>query len=101
MSKLAPQRLAGMVMGTWFLATAIGNYIAGRAAGFSESRGYKFLFTVLIVSSLVIALLLFVVSPMIKRMMAGPATTLPKATALKADDADAEKETKDNSKDAS
>ncbi len=101
MSKLAPQRLAGMVMGTWFLATAIGNYIAGRAAGFSESRGYKFLFTVLIVSSLVIAVLLFVVSPMIKRMMAGSATTLPKATALKADDADAEKETKDNSKDAS
>ncbi|MEO8699141.1 MAG: peptide MFS transporter [Kofleriaceae bacterium] len=69
MSKLAPPRLAGMVMGTWFLATAIGNYIAGRAAGFSEERGYSFLFTVLIVSAFVIAAALFVVSPLIRRMM--------------------------------
>ncbi len=89
MSKLAPPRLAGMVMGTWFLATAIGNYIAGRAAGFSESRGYSFLFTVLIVASLVISAALFVVSPMIKRMMAGPSSSLPKATALQADEQDA------------
>ncbi len=90
MSKLAPQRLAGMVMGTWFLATAIGNYIAGRAAGFSESRGYSFLFTVLIVSSLAIAVALFVVSPMIRRLMAAPDSNLPRATALapsKAEDA--------------
>jgi proton-dependent oligopeptide transporter, POT family len=86
MSKLAPARLAGMVMGTWFLATSIGNYIAGRAAGFSASRGYSFLFTVLIASSLVIAIALFVVAPMIKKMMAGGAATLPKATALKPDD---------------
>jgi POT family proton-dependent oligopeptide transporter len=81
MSKLAPQRLAGMVMGTWFLATAIGNYIAGRAAGFSEARGYSFLFTVLIVSALAIAAALFVVSPIIRRMMANPDTDVPKAKA--------------------
>jgi POT family proton-dependent oligopeptide transporter len=91
MSKLAPARLAGMVMGTWFLATAIGNYIAGRAAGFSEERGYSFLFTVLIVSSLVIAGALFVVSPMIKRLMEGTPTNLPKATALKPEDGDDKK----------
>jgi len=71
MSKLAPARLAGMVMGTWFLATAIGNYLAGRAAGFSESRGYSFLVYTLIITSLVIAAILFLVAPMIKRMMAG------------------------------
>ncbi|HSD86995.1 MAG TPA: oligopeptide:H+ symporter [Kofleriaceae bacterium] len=70
MSKLAPTRLAGMVMGTWFLATAIGNYLAGRAAGFSESRGYTFLVYTLIISSLVIAGILFAVAPMIKKMMA-------------------------------
>ena len=29
MSKLAPKRLAGMVMGMWFLGTAIGIYLAG------------------------------------------------------------------------
>ena len=71
MSKLAPARMAGMVMGTWFLATAIGNYIAGRAAGFSESRGYSFLFYTLIISALVIAAGLFAIAPLIKKMMAG------------------------------
>jgi POT family proton-dependent oligopeptide transporter len=71
MSKLAPARLGGMVMGTWFLATAIGNYLAGRAAGFSEARGYSFLVYTLIIASLVVATILFVVAPMIRRMMGG------------------------------
>jgi len=70
MSKLAPQRLAGMVMGTWFLGTAIGNYLAGRAAALSASHGYAFLFYTLIIMSLVIAAALFAVAPMIRRMMA-------------------------------
>jgi POT family proton-dependent oligopeptide transporter len=71
MSKLAPTRLAGMVMGTWFMAAAIGNYLAGRAAGFSEHRGYSFLFYTLIIASFVIAAILFIVAPMIRKMMAG------------------------------
>lgn len=84
MSKLAPQRLAGMVMGTWFLGTAIGNYLAGRAAGFAEARGFGFLFPFLIVCALVVAGALFFVAPMIKRMMAaedkpGPADKSEKA----------------------
>ncbi len=85
MSKLAPERLAGMVMGTWFLATAVGNYLAGRAAGFSESRGYGFLFTVLIVASLVIAIGLFVVSPIIKRMLGGSKPSAPSDRSEKAE----------------
>lgn len=85
MSKLAPQRLAGMVMGTWFLGIAIGNYLAGRAAGFAESRGFAFLFPFLIVAALIVAAVLFVVAPMIKRMMgkedhaSGPADKSEKA----------------------
>ena len=80
MSKLAPTRLAGMVMGTWFLATAIGNYIAGRAASLSEAEGYGFLFKTLIVSALVISAALFLVAPRIKRMMAsGPRTPSDKS----------------------
>ncbi len=81
MSKLAPQRMAGMVMGTWFLATAIGNYLAGRAAGFSAARGYGFLFYTLIIGALVVAAALYLVAPVIKRMMKG-AGELPKATAV-------------------
>src|SRR5205823_11423449 len=71
MSKLAPQRLAGMVMGTWFLATAIGNYLAGRAAQLSATNGFGFLFKALIVMSLIIAAALFAVAPVIRKMMVG------------------------------
>jgi proton-dependent oligopeptide transporter, POT family len=69
MSKLAPTRLAGMVMGTWFLGAANGNYLAGRAAGFSEQRGFAFLFYFLIIASLVVSAALFIVAPKIRRMM--------------------------------
>jgi proton-dependent oligopeptide transporter, POT family len=37
MSKLAPARWGGLVLGIWFLASSIGNYLAGRAVGLSES----------------------------------------------------------------
>ncbi|MCP4655887.1 MAG: peptide MFS transporter [bacterium] len=32
-TKLAPARVAGMMMGVWFFATAVGNYLGGRVAG--------------------------------------------------------------------
>ena len=32
-TKLAPRRLVGQMMGIWFLATSLGNLIAGRIAG--------------------------------------------------------------------
>jgi proton-dependent oligopeptide transporter, POT family len=78
MSKLAPPRIAGMVMGTWFLGTAIGNFLAGQAAGLSASHGYAFLFWTLIITSLVFAAAMFLVAPSIKRMLA-KGEPLPKA----------------------
>ena len=83
MSRLAPKRLAGMVMGTWFLAASIGNFIAGQAAGFSASRGHAFLYTTIIVLSLAVGAALFAVAPVIKRLMgtdpSGPADKSEKA----------------------
>ncbi|MGH7956062.1 MAG: peptide MFS transporter, partial [Opitutaceae bacterium] len=38
MTKLAPQRLLGLVMGIWFLAAALGNKLAGVLAGHFESK---------------------------------------------------------------
>ena len=70
MSRLAPPRLAGMVMGTWFLATSIGNFLAGEAAGFSATRGHAFLYYTIIIASLIVAGALFAVAPVIRRMMA-------------------------------
>ena len=39
MTKLAPSRLVGLVMGSWFLATAAGNYIAGIIAAATGGEG--------------------------------------------------------------
>ena len=33
MTKLAPERLAGQMMGVWFMATSLGNLIAGLVGG--------------------------------------------------------------------
>ena len=44
MSKLAPVRIGGLIMGVWFLARAVGNYIGGRLAGFYESMTLPSLF---------------------------------------------------------
>jgi POT family proton-dependent oligopeptide transporter len=80
-SRLAPARLAGMVMGTWFLGISIGQYFAGRAAEFSAAWGYGTLFATGILSSLVVAAALFAVAPAIKRMLRGdsPPAELPRA----------------------
>jgi POT family proton-dependent oligopeptide transporter len=86
MNGLAPKRLAGMVMGTWFLATAIGNYLAGRAASISEGSGYGYLFKLLIISALVVAAALFLVAPRIKRMMEGKTSSAPLPSARTVDD---------------
>jgi len=84
MSKLAPARLGGMVMGIWFLGTAIGIYLAGRATSISSGEGFSFLFSFLFVCSLGLAAALFVVAPKIRKMMAKdgePASALPEAKA--------------------
>jgi POT family proton-dependent oligopeptide transporter len=85
MNGLAPKRLAGMVMGTWFLATAIGNYIAGRAASISEGRGYGYLFKLLIIAALVISAALFIVAPIIRKMMANDHASAPSDRSEKAE----------------
>jgi len=69
MSKLAPPRLAGMVMGTWFLGTAIGDYLAGRASQLSATHGWAFLFYTLIIVSLIIAAALFAVAPLVRKLI--------------------------------
>ena len=44
MSKLAPVRIGGLVMGVWFLAASVGNYIGGRLTSFYESMPLPTLF---------------------------------------------------------
>jgi POT family proton-dependent oligopeptide transporter len=69
MTKLAPVRIAGLMMGVWFLATAVGNFIAGRLAGFYEAMPLPALFTNIALFGIVAGLLLLAVAPPIKRLM--------------------------------
>ena len=44
MTKLAPERAAGFMMGIWFLSTSIGNWLAGKAASMYSSMPLPTLF---------------------------------------------------------
>jgi POT family proton-dependent oligopeptide transporter len=69
MSKLAPARMAGMVMGVWFFAISIGEYLAGRAATVSVELGWSGLFTLMTVGSFVVAAGLFLAVRPVRRML--------------------------------
>jgi POT family proton-dependent oligopeptide transporter len=65
-TRLAPPRIVGLMMGVWFLAIAFGNKLAGWVAGFIESMPLETLFTVmaavLVGAAIVMAMLIKPVS---------------------------------------
>jgi POT family proton-dependent oligopeptide transporter len=72
MTKLAPVRIAGLVMGVWFLANSVGNFIGGRVAGFYESLALPTLFGAVAGFAIVAGLLMFaIVGPMKRLSTAG------------------------------
>ncbi len=70
MSVLAPHRIAGLVMGVWFLALSVGNYLAGMASSFYETLPLTTLFTIVTATALGTALVLTLLIKPIRRMMA-------------------------------
>jgi POT family proton-dependent oligopeptide transporter len=71
MTKLAPDRAQGFVMGIWFLSTSIGNWLAGRAASLYSSMPLPTLFGTVAVFSFVAALALAVLIKPTVRLMSG------------------------------
>ena len=71
MTKLAPARVAGFVMGVWFLSISIGDWAAGKAASFYESMALPNLFGAVAALSLVAVLLMAVMIKPTVRLMAG------------------------------
>jgi POT family proton-dependent oligopeptide transporter len=70
MTKLAPVRYAGLMLGVWFLATSVGNFIGGNVAGFYESFTTDQIFLAVASYVAIMCLVLaFFVNP-IKRMLA-------------------------------
>jgi POT family proton-dependent oligopeptide transporter len=69
MSKLAPARVAGMMMGLFFVSLSIGDYLAGTAASLYESMPLPELFGVVAATSFGAAVVLLVlVKPTVKLM---------------------------------
>ena len=69
MTKLAPARIAGLVMGVWFLATSVGNFIGGRVAGLYESFSLPSLFGVIAAFAVVAGLILAASVPAMRRLI--------------------------------
>jgi POT family proton-dependent oligopeptide transporter len=67
MSKLAPLRIGGLIMGVWFLAAAVGNYIGGRLAGFYEAMTLPGLFGTVAAFGIGAGLLLLLLAPSMRR----------------------------------
>jgi POT family proton-dependent oligopeptide transporter len=71
MSKLAPERAAGFMMGIWFLSTSIGNWLSGKAATFYAAMPLPKLFTWVAVPSIAAAIVLALLIKPTVRMMQG------------------------------
>jgi POT family proton-dependent oligopeptide transporter len=71
MSKLAPDRAAGFMMGIWFLSTSIGNWLAGNAVSLSVNMPMPTLYGAVAGFSLAAALVLAVLIKPTVRLMSG------------------------------
>ena len=71
MTKLAPERVAGLMMGVWFLTISIGDYLGGRAASLYSSLPLPTLFGAVAAFAFAAAVVLaFLIRPTV-RLMSG------------------------------
>jgi POT family proton-dependent oligopeptide transporter len=71
MTKLAPARIAGSMMGVWFLGASVGNFMAGQMASFYEQMPLERLLAAVGVLPIVAAVVVLLLSRRFTRMMAG------------------------------
>lgn len=69
MTKLAPARVVSLMMGVWFLATSVGNFIGGTVSGYYEHFELPTLFGIIAASGGVMAMIMFALVGPMKRMM--------------------------------
>ena len=70
-TKLAPARIVGAMMGLWFLSIAVGNKLAGMAGGMFETLPLPKLFTAVAGTAFVAALILLALTPWLRKLMGG------------------------------
>jgi POT family proton-dependent oligopeptide transporter len=77
MTVLAPPRIGGLMMGIWFLATSVGNFIGGRVSGLYESFALPTLFGAVAGFAIAMGLLLMVLAPSMRKLMPAKAPLAP------------------------
>ena len=74
-SKLAPERLIGLMFGIWLLSSAIANYLAGKTGSYidaiSSEIGLNGFFAIFALVPISAGLVMFLLNGKIKRMMHG------------------------------
>jgi proton-dependent oligopeptide transporter, POT family len=68
MTKLAPARIVGLMMGVWFLASSVGNYIGGRLASVYETWPLPSLFGAVAAFAIGAGVIMWLLSRPIKRL---------------------------------
>ena len=69
MTKLAPARVAGLMMGVWFLAASVGNFVGGRLASFYGTWPLPNLFGAVAAFGIAAGLLMLILARSIKGLM--------------------------------
>jgi POT family proton-dependent oligopeptide transporter len=73
MTKLSPARATGTIMGVWFLADSVGNFIGGRLASVYETFPLPELFGVVAGFCFALAIVLILLIRPMKRLSEGVA----------------------------
>jgi POT family proton-dependent oligopeptide transporter len=71
MTKLAPQRIVGLIMGIFFLSMSIGDYISGRLASIYDTMPLPKLFGTVGATALVLGAVLALFNRPMKRLIGG------------------------------
>jgi len=71
MTKLAPARICGLMMGVWFLSISVGDYIGGRLASVYEVFPLPELFGIVAAFCILVGLFLVLLLKPMKRLMGG------------------------------
>jgi POT family proton-dependent oligopeptide transporter len=71
MTKLAPAKVAGLMMGIWFLSLSAGNYLGGRIAAFYGDLPMSDLFRTIAIFTFIAAVVLALAAKPVGRLMGG------------------------------
>ena len=72
-SKVAPPKLVGMLMGMWFMANALGNYLSGYLGSFYEQMSRQSFFTLMLALGVASGLVIWALSKPLRNAVGGSA----------------------------